>query len=156
SLTVTLTNMPDGSAESLAADTTGTSITASYNALSGTLLLSGSDTRANYIKVLDTITYADSASLPNRTARIVTFIASDGTLTSNVPTSTVNINVLPPGLVDDINPGANSANLSWFANVNGTLFFAATDGTHGTELWKSDGTAAGTMMVADIFPGTSG
>src|SRR5262249_11234704 len=27
-------------------------------------------------------------------------------------------------------------------NVNGTLFFAANDGTHGFELWKSDGTAA--------------
>jgi len=39
------------------------------------------------------------------------------------------------------------------ANVNGTLFFATNDGTHGTELWKSDGTAAGTAMVKDIFPG---
>jgi ELWxxDGT repeat protein len=35
-------------------------------------------------------------------------------------------------------------------NVNGTLFFAATDGTHGMELWKSNGTPAGTTMVADL------
>ena len=38
-------------------------------------------------------------------------------------------------------------------NVNGTLFFAAQDGEHGRELWKSDGTAAGTMLVKDIDPG---
>ena len=41
-------------------------------------------------------------------------------------------------------------------NVNGTLFFTADDGTNGRELWKSDGTAAGTVLVKDIYPGTSG
>ena len=39
-------------------------------------------------------------------------------------------------------------------NVNGTLFFAANDGVHGMELWKSDGTAAGTVLVKDINPGS--
>ena len=37
-------------------------------------------------------------------------------------------------------------------DVNGTLFFTASDGTTGAELWKSDGTAAGTVLVKDIAP----
>ena len=40
--------------------------------------------------------------------------------------------------------------------VNGTLYFYATDGAYGQELWKSDGTAAGTVMVKDITIGSSG
>jgi ELWxxDGT repeat protein len=39
--------------------------------------------------------------------------------------------------------------------VNGTLVFTADDGTNGRELWKSDGTAAGTTLVRDIRPGGS-
>ena len=31
-----------------------------------------------------------------------------------------------------------------------TLFFAANDGIHGQELWKSDGTRSGTVLVKDI------
>ena len=41
-------------------------------------------------------------------------------------------------------------------NVNGTLFFTADDGAHGYEIWKSDGTEAGTVMVKDIVSGSSG
>jgi ELWxxDGT repeat protein len=35
-------------------------------------------------------------------------------------------------------------------------FFAATDATHGEELWVTDGTVAGTHMVKDIVGGTGG
>src|SRR5207249_5968447 len=40
--------------------------------------------------------------------------------------------------------------------INKTLFFTAYDGVHGSELWKSDGTESGTVMVKDINPGSSG
>jgi ELWxxDGT repeat protein len=58
-------------------------------------------------------------------------------------------------LVEDIGGNTNS-NPDHLTNVNGTLFFVANDtglyADHGTELWVSDGTAAGTTMVRDIFP----
>ena len=62
----------------------------------------------------------------------------------------------------DINTGPFGSNPAGFANVSGTLFFAAqfgepfTSGQRGRELWMSDGTAAGTVEVADIFPGAAG
>ncbi len=61
-------------------------------------------------------------------------------------------------LVKDIFPGSDSSfsDDSFFTNVNGTLFFVANDGTTGRELWKSNGTAAGTILVKDIFPGVGG
>ena len=53
----------------------------------------------------------------------------------------------------DIYPGRASSVPSFLTNVDGTLFFAAADGLHGVELWKSDGTPAGTTLVKDIRPG---
>jgi ELWxxDGT repeat protein len=41
----------------------------------------------------------------------------------------------------------NGSGLFGLVNVNGTLLFWAELGTKGLELWKSDGTKAGTMSV---------
>jgi ELWxxDGT repeat protein len=56
-----------------------------------------------------------------------------------------------PQLIKDINP-TGSSNPSQMTVVGSTLYFAANDGVHGNELWKSDGTAAGTKMVKNIRP----
>jgi ELWxxDGT repeat protein len=52
------------------------------------------------------------------------------------------------------NPGGFG--LAEFTNVDDTLFFAAYDETTGAELWKSDGTPAGTTIVKDLAPGAAG
>jgi ELWxxDGT repeat protein len=58
-----------------------------------------------------------------------------------------------PYLVKDIYPGSDYSYPESLTNVDGTLFFSAEDSLHGEELWKSDGTTDGTVLVKDIFPG---
>ena len=55
-------------------------------------------------------------------------------------------------MVKDINPGGDSSSY-YLTEFNGALYFQAINGTNGSELWKSDGTAAGTVMVKDIYTG---
>ena len=61
-------------------------------------------------------------------------------------------------LVKDINPGSGDACTPMegcmLTNVSGTLLFAPFRGEYGRELWKSDGTEGGTVLVKDINPGT--
>jgi ELWxxDGT repeat protein len=58
--------------------------------------------------------------------------------------------------IDFSGAGGSAYGASDLTNVNGVLYFVADDGVHGRELWKSDGTAAGTVLVQDINPGSGG
>lgn len=64
-------------------------------------------------------------------------------------------------LLKDINPDGGygfrpSGGATPIALGNGRAIFRANDGTHGDELWTTDGTAAGTKMLADIAVGANG
>ena len=59
-------------------------------------------------------------------------------------------------MVKDIVPGVGSAFPEELTAINDKVYFRADDGINGHELWKSDGTVAGTMMVKDIRPGSDG
>lgn len=61
-----------------------------------------------------------------------------------------------PGLIKDIRVGSASSNPTGLIDLNGTLLFSADDGVNGIELWKSNGTASGTVLVKDIRPGQVG
>jgi ELWxxDGT repeat protein len=61
-------------------------------------------------------------------------------------------------LVRDINTSGGlfiGSYPSSLTNMGCTLFFQANDGSSGKELWKSDGTAASTVLVRDIYTGPS-
>jgi len=86
-LTVTITNLLDGAAEVIAADTSGTSITGFYGTGTGTLTLSGTDAVVNYQQVLRTVTYNNTSQNPSTTTRRISFVANDGTALSNTATT---------------------------------------------------------------------
>ncbi|HEX4496519.1 MAG TPA: ELWxxDGT repeat protein [Thermoanaerobaculia bacterium] len=64
----------------------------------------------------------------------------------------------PPHRVADLNTTQEDLSPPLFTDQNfavlgTTVFFLEDDSVHGVELWKTDGTAAGTALVKDICPG---
>jgi ELWxxDGT repeat protein len=61
------------------------------------------------------------------------------------------------GLVKAIGPGSDSSGPQSLTSLGNKLLFTVRDARngqgHGRELWKSDGTAAGTKLLKDIYPG---
>lgn len=85
------------------------------------------------------------------------FLADDG-VTGNELWKIVEGGV--PALVKDIWPGERGSNdytsqHIFLVDNSNNLLFSAEDGANGVQLWKSDGTAAGTSIVADINAGTA-
>ncbi|TPD66054.1 ELWxxDGT repeat protein [Flavobacterium microcysteis] len=63
-------------------------------------------------------------------------------------------------MIKNINPTSFSIPMSndsktFFAKAGNNLFFRATNGTNGYEIFKTDGTEAGTIMLKDIAAGTA-
>jgi ELWxxDGT repeat protein len=89
------------------------------------------------------------------------FSADDGVngrepwVTDGTPEGTAMILDIRPGpegsMLEENNPWPSSI---WRPVVLGdAVYFRADDGIHGRELWRTDGTADGTFMVADVSPG---
>jgi ELWxxDGT repeat protein len=70
---------------------------------------------------------------------------SDGT-----KAGTVMVKDIDPRPQDETDYGYGPTGLT---ALGGTLFFSANDGPHGRELWKSNGTKGGTVLVKDIYRG---
>jgi ELWxxDGT repeat protein len=58
--------------------------------------------------------------------------------------------------VRNLGPGNDWGAPIGLRNIGAVLFFTAFDGTNGRELWVSDGTDPGTVLVEDIRPGAFG
>ncbi len=73
-------------------------ITGSFNAATGTLTLTGTDTVAAYQSALRTVLYANTSDDPSAAARTVSWTVNDGALDSNVATSTITVTAVndPP------------------------------------------------------------
>ena len=88
----------------LGVNTAGTAITASYNAATETLLLSGTDTLADYQSVLDSVTFFDASDNPtnfgSNATRTVTWTVGTGASASAPATTTLDITAVndPPTL----------------------------------------------------------
>lgn len=72
---------------------------------------------------------------------------SDGTVSGTHMLA--DINPSGSGIITDTSCSSKLGNL---VSAGNKVFFRADDGVHGSELWQTDGTAAGTFMVKDINP----
>ena len=134
--------LPDGRVMFLGNDGAGDKLWATDGTSEGTVILR--DARAGFIN--EYFVMADGRLL------FQMFDGSDAELWISDGTSNGTV------LLKDINPTQmnGSSMPSGFASLDdGRVIFSADDGTHGREVWITDGTAAGTVMVKDINTGTA-
>lgn len=82
----------------------------------------------------------------NKLLSFVIFICSFNCLTAQAQQFNV-VKYLTPGY---------SSTPSFPVHINGISYFTASTANEGNELWKSNGTTAGTQLLKDINPGAAG
>jgi ELWxxDGT repeat protein len=151
--TVLVKDIKPGSATSVPLHLTnvnGTLFLSADDGTSGVELWKSDGTTAGTVRVKDI--YSGSASSdPRRLTNVngTLFFGAGGVLSHELWKS--DGTAAGTVLVKDVDFGnVGSYDYQNLTSLNGTVFFTATDGTHGWEPWKSDGTAAGTVLVKDI------
>ena len=142
-----------GDGDVLAATTTGTSITASYNSTTEILTLSGSDTLAHYQQVLRTVAYSSTASDPTDgglfPTRTITWQLNDGSASNNL--STVQSTVITDPPTDPDSTAAMLINDGVMAVPDGTSMTLPGDvANYGTITLGSTGDATSLVIAGSI------
>ncbi len=126
--TVQITGNYHGAEDQLVFVNTAT-ITGTWNAATGTLTLTGSDTLANYTAALRSVSYTDISATPNTSLRTVSFVATDADgLSSTAVTRTITVTAVddPPVLT-----GVETGPLSYTAHtspaITGTITVTDSD-----------------------------
>ncbi len=102
SLTVALDSVQAG--DVLAADPSGTNISAQYDSATGVLTLSGVDSVADYQQVLGSVTYDNTNGNPGVNFQTIRVTANDGTSSSSDAVASIHVVLLPvitAALTDD-------------------------------------------------------
>lgn len=149
SITLKLSSIPNGSAESLTA-TGGGGVSVSYNSSAGILMLTGSALPASYQTVLRSVAYNNTAASPDPTTRTLTVTVWDSSRASGWATARIGIvqvNRAPTG----ITPASMSvAENSAVGTVVGTLQTQDpnTSDTHAYSFVAPNGNAGGKFLIS--------
>ena len=131
----------DAGAEWLAAMTTGTNITATYNNSTQVLTLSGTDTAADYQQVLRTVTYVDMLGAAASTGgRSLTFTVTDANGAIAADTATLAGVAALPG----------DANLDGNVDIQDLAIFLANFGRSGATWSQANFAGDATVDIDDL------
>lgn len=111
------------------------------SALAMLLLLSGGAAASTLAQVGDTVYWLEPA-IEEEKVQGATLWRTDGTGNGTVPVKSA-----PDWRLDSY-----SYSGKLMTAFKGALYFSMYDSRHGWELWKSDGTEEGTLLVKDIYP----
>ncbi|MBV5309134.1 S-layer family protein [Chromatium okenii] len=149
SLTVKISNPLNGSDEQLTMNGQASTITANYDATSGTMTLSGVDTVANYQAALRLINYQNSNQNPDVTDRILEIVATDASLQTSTVTTTVNVLAVNDAPTISNVPSSAQAVTTWQYETLPNFTVADIDSTNLTVTLTATGGVIGSVTDAD-------
>jgi large repetitive protein len=141
--------------EDLLAFSNTATITSSFDAATGTLTLTGTDTVANYQAALRSVSYADNSDNPSTAARTVTFTADDGQATNHLSAGsnhTINVTAVNDAPANNGVP-ANFTVMSGFTHAITGLSISDVDASGGTDITTTLTSAGGGAVTVGAVGG---